>query len=1025
MSGPLSVLNLFLASFILILVVLTSLHKVESKTTLSKLQYINAIRDILEGLIKSLATRQKVEYKRRVDLNEYRRLHRNRLGQDILVCKLCREIFTDPHKYFDHAHYHVVEKLQLSMTTSGNFPCQMCGNTSFVNQFELYKHCYEDHLASNWDKLTTQPPSTTTMKPNYAESLYCKICNITLPYAEKFYIHSYQHLQENMGLIMNQTTSTATPDVIETSNVVIDNGQRDSGLEDMAHVEHERGESRAIQDITHPRNASKTNGYCEHSHPEEVTNRDSPEQNKRFKRNLKPDDLFSNIPHNVNITAKTEDELFDTNKTTLHVYEDGQGTTDSWINLYSTASRIIEKFFQTQVRIVRITKDLRTTKKVTLKPYPGEEEFTGDDFAGESGEIRYERLLKKMRKNKVYVKCPYCPLRFYYNPEMMNHIRVRHNLSDHFKDQTTVDVPFQTHLPNGTKYNDDDAEEFIANFPTYDYDMFSTTKTPSALTTQSTTFNMEAFSDAMAKILRADYLKGFLTTAKSTRNIDYLYRDRTYATTMANLHQMEAQLRNARDYLRQMASTLLQNPDYTYDETTESAAEQTESLKAHQTNAGVKPNNGGVIIEEITTARRDNQKELVQEGLKEVEQQLQNVQEMKKQYSAVTNLMQDGLRATQAKRFTQKIDGIKEIFRSDRMRTWKQTTVNQTEEEDNIRSVEVFRRYKKIRKKQMTTNKIRPTGNVDYTKFKRDPTKPKIKREKRTTEKYQLLYNTELRLTTNEQLQQVMEILRRTRPVNQFYRHLFDYKRRLGPTEMSYEDSQETQLTTTLSPEQIEQIRAEQYAKYMTSLTTAAPLPTTPLTDYEKFLQQLAELKRAERLKKEQAAADYEEKLKQAEAEIDEASTPLMMNVNDMFKYRGEDEEQNKRVADAFKFIVKNDVREVIWNSTKDADQTIMTLDNAPHITYDDGFGELDYETMTQYAYDPTDMGVFYMETPRTSLFITHRKHTWSKLKTTVSIRYTWPPPGYTGTTMYYVPKPKTEKITISSKHRPRLHPMF
>uniref|UniRef100_A0A8D8Z2Z5 Uncharacterized protein n=1 Tax=Cacopsylla melanoneura TaxID=428564 RepID=A0A8D8Z2Z5_9HEMI len=555
--------------------------------------------------------------------------------------------------------------------------------------------------------------------------------------------------------------------------------------------------------------------------------------------------------------------------------------------------------------------------------------------------------------------------------------------------------------------------------------MFSTTKTPSALTTQSTTFNMEAFSDAMAKILRADYLKGFLTTAKSTRNIDYLYRDRTYATTMANLHQMEAQLRNARDYLRQMASTLLQNPDYTYDETTESAAEQTESLKAHQTNAGVKPNNGGVIIEEITTARRDNQKELVQEGLKEVEQQLQNVQEMKKQYSAVTNLMQDGLRATQAKRFTQKIDGIKEIFRSDRMRTWKQTTVNQTEEEDNIRSVEVFRRYKKVRTKQMTTNKIRPTGNVDYTKFKRDPTKPKIKREKRTTEKYQLLYNTELRLTTNEQLQQVMEILRRTRPVNQFYRHLFDYKRRLGPTEMSYEDSQETQLTTTLSPEQIEQIRAEQYAKYMTSLTTAAPLPTTPLTDYEKFLQQLAELKRAERLKKEQAAADYEEKLKQAEAEIDEASTPLMMNVNDMFKYRGEDEEQNKRVADAFKFIVKNDVREVIWNSTKDADQTIMTLDNAPHITYDDGFGELDYETMTQYAYDPTDMGVFYMETPRTSLFITHRKHTWSKLKTTVSIRYTWPPPGYTGTTMYYVPKPKTERITISSKHRPRLHPMF
>lgn len=42
-----------------------------------------------------------------------------------------------------------------------------------------------------------------------------------------------------------------------------------------------------------------------------------------------------------------------------------------WVNLYSTASRIIERFFQTHVRVVRITKDLRTTKKVTLKPYTG------------------------------------------------------------------------------------------------------------------------------------------------------------------------------------------------------------------------------------------------------------------------------------------------------------------------------------------------------------------------------------------------------------------------------------------------------------------------------------------------------------------------------------------------------------------------------------------------------------------------------------------------------------------------------
>ncbi|KAL1450172.1 hypothetical protein WDU94_002621 [Cyamophila willieti] len=905
MPGLLSTLNLLLASIILLIVV-TPHHKVESKTTLSKLQYINAIRDILEGLIKSLATRQKVEYKRRIDLNEYRRNHRNRLGQDILVCKLCREIFTDPHKYFDHAHYHVVEKLQLSMTTGGNFPCQMCGNKSFLNQFELYKHCYDEHLAGNWDKLTTNLPSTTTLKPNDADSLYCRICNITLPYVEKFYIHSYQHLQENMGLIMNQTATLvgATAKVIETSNAAIHNVQGESGTKEKTHHENIR-ESTVIQDKTHPRNSNETNGHWEHSHPEEVINRgnnletnkfdsdyclnrshykdelnifksmtrvrrsitkptsldpynyfkayfsnrtklckketkkrsesvssldpynyfkvyfsnrtklckkqtkkrsenvkisfmsniqrineqynksrrflnvtdrhlkvkilkdlhayrkndepvfpgpftlatpltkktrnssqvgttryaeafvnhvkqvlkymdykerkkdpnceilcyvryhakahlelllseqqqalhdlenaldktdiyryvvvnntivnhtspretihttkiikrklpdcfitepnpywgrnqytnskynklrsnfesmkenynfmrrpstkitknqlyytstyyinrnlykyrnlnkfenmrddlykyrnytqieniinntqrpsqrnymskfyyyknrtldnngnlnntkreksqtkdtferpsqekcepnsispekllknnrwniaalkiknafsdkglhinnfltksDSPEHNQRFKRQLNPEELYTNNLENINDTIKNEpsdrhivkgetktaDELSNTCITTMQV--DSQGTTDNWINLYSTASRIIEKFFQTQIRIVRITKDLRTTKKVTLKPYAGEEEFTGDDFYGQSGEVRYERLLKKMHKNKVYVKCPYCPLRFYYNPEMMNHIRVKHNMSEHFKDQTTFDVP--------------------------------------------------------------------------------------------------------------------------------------------------------------------------------------------------------------------------------------------------------------------------------------------------------------------------------------------------------------------------------------------------------------------------------------------------------------------------------------------------------------------------------------------------------------------------------------------------------
>lgn len=44
------------------------------------------------------------------------------------------------------------------------------------------------------------------MRPNYDSDLYCKICNITLLYPEKFYVHSFQHLQDNMDFIMNKTT---------------------------------------------------------------------------------------------------------------------------------------------------------------------------------------------------------------------------------------------------------------------------------------------------------------------------------------------------------------------------------------------------------------------------------------------------------------------------------------------------------------------------------------------------------------------------------------------------------------------------------------------------------------------------------------------------------------------------------------------------------------------------------------------------------------------------------------------------
>lgn len=158
-------------------------------------------------------------------------------------------------------------------------------------------------------------------------------------------------------------------------------------------------------------------------------------------------------------------------------------------------------------------------------------------------------------------------------------------------------------------------------------------------------------------------------------------------------------------------------------------------------------------------------------------------------------------------------------------------------------------------------------------------------------------------------------------------------------------------------------------------LTTQSVPPTNP--DYEKFLKHLADLKEAERKAKEKAAADYEERVKRLEEGIDQNNTPLMMNVNEMMKFRCEDEEVNKRVKDTFRVILKNDIREAMWNSTRDAPNNTET------ITYDDGYGDISYETRTQYVYDPTNFGVFENEpATRSSKFCTYRA---SKTTTTMS----------------------------------------
>ncbi|XP_008483731.1 uncharacterized protein LOC103520417 isoform X2 [Diaphorina citri] len=142
--------------------------------------------------------------------------------------------------------------------------------------------------------------------------------------------------------------------------------------------------------------------------------------------------------------------------------------------------------------------------------------------------------------------------------------------------------------------------------------------------------------------------------------------------------------------------------------------------------------------------------------------------------------------------------------------------------------------------------------------------------------------------------------------------------------------------------------------------STTTMQPTKELSEYEKFLRKLSDLKAEEQRRKAKARADYEDKLKRAEAEIDEANTPMMINVNELHNFRCEDEEKNKRVAEAHKYILKNNIRETIWNSTG-------AQPGSPERTYDyDAYGSLEYETRTQYVYDPTNHGVFKNDPPPT-----------------------------------------------------------
>ncbi|KAI5714435.1 hypothetical protein M8J76_017045 [Diaphorina citri] len=1037
---PTSPLNL-LVTCIIILTIVTSQNKVSCKTTLSKLQYINAIRDIIEGLIKSLATRQRHEFNKRLELQEYRKHYQHRLGKDILVCRLCREIFTDPDKYFDHAHFHVVERLSLAATTNVNLPCKLC-EASFNNKYDYYKHCYEAHLEQNLDKLTTTPATSTTMRPNYDSDLYCKICNITLLYPEKFYVHSFQHLQDNMDFIMNKTT---LQQIDGTTESIVDEKTCTQRMDtELPSQEEGIRRKRSVQEDGANRE-TKTYDLLDTIGTDVDTHRIN-----RARRQLTTSQY---------VTKANEESKGTKNDGVTQVVTHGSGETkdqrtSNWTNLYPTVSRIIERFHQTQVRVVRITKDLRTTKKVTLKPYTGDEEFTGDAFEGESGEMRYERMLKKMRKNKIYLKCPHCPLRFLFHPEMMSHINKQHNISSHLG-ENTFHVPFKTFAPGRGRFANVTLPDFENNFPTFpDYEYKPRTTTSSAQTGQhSTTFNMEAISEMMAKFMKPEYMQGFLTTSHSTRNIDYLHRARTYATTMPPLSNLHEALGNVREYLRKMASTLMSGQDMTdSDEDPTTGTTVTEAPKSE----AAKDTTRGVVIEEITTQKF---KEIIEKDLKECDEELKKLKDMEKELSTdklwTTTYSRDG---TDRKDTTEQLkitrtDVEAKVFTDDGGKIGivekDQFTRSQTGSSDGVFANGEKQFANKTTEDSICHPEVKSTSRVCFDRYNTPTRPPRPRKIKWTTQEYKLLYGTELNVTVNEQVGALLEILRRTRPVENYYRHIFDYKRRLGPTEMSYEDSQDEKSTTpaaatplTPTPDQ-EALREELYEKFIESLnrlttnqrtkyatlnqdekmatitptmktdkdslpttmlqtnqpemlnqqhksmptvetdqkslptttmlltnqpettlnqdaSTTTMQPTKELSEYEKFLRKLSDLKAEEQRRKAKARADYEDKLKRAEAEIDEANTPMMINVNELHNFRCEDEEKNKRVAEAHKYILKNNIRETIWNSTG-------AQPGSPERTYDyDAYGSLEYETRTQYVYDPTNHGVFKNDPPPT-----------------------------------------------------------
>ncbi|XP_026687472.1 uncharacterized protein LOC103520554 [Diaphorina citri] len=396
--------------------------------------------------------------------------------------------------------------------------------------------------------------------------------------------------------------------------------------------------------------------------------------------------------------------------------------------------------------------------------------------------MRYERMLKKMRKNKIYLKCPHCPLRFLFHPEMMSHINKQHNISSHLG-ENTFHVPFKTFAPGRGRFANVTLPDFENNFPTFpDYEYKPRTTTSSAQTGQhSTTFNMEAISEMMAKFMKPEYMQGFLTTPHSTRNIDYLHRARTYATTMPPLSNLHEALGNVREYLRKMASTLMSGQDMTdsdEDPTTATIVTEAPKIKA------AKDTTPGVIIEEITTQKL---KEIIEKDLKECDEELKKLKDMEKELSTdklwTTTYSRDG---TDRKDTTEQLkitrtDPEAKVFTDDGGKTGivgkDQFTRSQTGSSDGV-----FANGEKQFANKTTEDSIcrrtRTTLKKRINKYNTPARPPRPRKIKWTTQEYKLLYGTELNVTVNDQVGALLEILRRTRPVENYYRHIFDYKRR-------------------------------------------------------------------------------------------------------------------------------------------------------------------------------------------------------------------------------------------------------